>query len=102
MNAEELQRIINREARQREALYGVGTAGALKKDLATVAEAYNRKHPQAQHVPTSAEPGPQTRQAMKVAAAITRARAGQVAGANVGPRWAGVHKLPTYVVNGRS
>jgi hypothetical protein len=104
MDIEKLQQTINREAWQRYGeRYGAGTAGAsVEKDLADVAEAYNRKHGDAKHVATPATDGPLTQQAKRLAAAISRARAGQVGEANGGSgRVFGVHKLARYVVGGR-
>jgi hypothetical protein len=103
-NTEKLQQQISREKWRNYEAAQAGRAGtSVEKGLADVAEAYKAKHPQAQHVPTPATDGPLTRQAKKLAIAIAKAKAGQVAEANGGSgRVFGNHKLPTYVVGGRS
>jgi hypothetical protein len=100
----ELQTRVSREAWQRYRAAEAARAGtSVEKGLADVAEAYKAKHPQAQHVPTPATDGPLTRQAKKLAIAIGKAKAGDIAEANGGSgRVFGNHKLPTYVVGGRS
>jgi hypothetical protein len=100
--AEKLQAVIEAEKWPRYWAAQAGTAGAsVEKDLADVAEAYNRKHGKVAHVETPPELGPQTRAAMKVAAAIARARAGDVGEANGGSgRAFGVHKLAPLIISG--
>jgi hypothetical protein len=100
-DAAELQTKISREAWQRYRAAEAGRAGSpASKEVADTIAAYERKHPQAQHVPTPATDGPLTRQAKKLAIAIAKAKAGHVAEAS--GRVFGNHKLPTYVVGGRS
>jgi len=102
MTAAELQTIIDREARQREAARNGGrtVCTSVEQQVADVVAAFQAKHGKLEHVPSPAEPGPQTQQALKVVAAINRARAGNIIKAS--SEAFGTHKLPTYVVNGRS
>jgi hypothetical protein len=104
MDVSKLQQQISREGWARYWSAQAGTAGAsVEKGLADVVAAFQAKHGKVEHVETPAEPGPQTQAALKVVAAIARARAGQVGEANGGSgRVFGNHKLPTYVVGGRS
>jgi hypothetical protein len=99
MDIEKLQQTINREAWQRYGeRYGAGTAGTpASREVAAVIAAYEAKHGKAsdaKHVATPATDGPLTQQAKKLAAAISRAKAGDVAEAN------GVHKLAPYIFGG--
>ena len=104
MNTAELQQQISREKWRNYEAAEAGRAGTpASREVADTIAAYERKHPQAQHVPTPATDGPLTRQAKKLAIAIAKARAGDIAEANGGAgRVFGNHKLPTYVVGGRS
>jgi hypothetical protein len=100
-NTEKLQQQISREKwRNYEAAQATRAGSPASKEVADTIAAYERKHPQAQHVPTPATDGPLTRQAKKLAIAIAKAKAGHVAEAS--GRVFGNHKLPTYVVGGRS
>jgi hypothetical protein len=95
MDIEKLQQQINREAWARYRAAQAGTAGAsLEKQVADVAAAFKAKHGELEHVETPSTDGPQTQQAKKLAAAISRAKAGDFVEAN------GVHKLAPYVFGG--
>jgi hypothetical protein len=99
MDIEELQTKITREKwRDYEAAQAARAGTSASREVAAVIAAYTAKRPHvASLVPSPAEPGPLTRQALKVAAAISRARAGQVGEASANSGRA-VHKLPTYVI----
>jgi Flp pilus assembly protein TadD len=103
-NTEKLQQQISREKWRNYEAAQAGRAGTpASREVATFIASYERTHGKAsesKHVETPAAPGPQTRAALKVAAAIARARAGDIAEAS--SRAVGVHKLPTYRVGGRS
>jgi hypothetical protein len=103
----ELQTKVSREGWARYWSAEAARAGTpASREVAAFIAAHERKHGKAsesKHVePVSAEPGPQTQAALKVVAAIARAKAGQVAEANGGSgRVFGNHKLPAYRVGGR-
>ena len=103
VDIKKLQAQINREAWQRyRAAHGDGTSPTTastpaSKEVATFIAACERKHGKASDSPRVETPsvdGPQTQQAKKLAAAIARAKAGNIAEAN------GVHKLAPYVFGG--
>jgi hypothetical protein len=105
MDIEKLQQTINREAWQRYRAAQAGTAGTpASREVAAVIAAYEAKHGKAsdaKHVATPATDGPLTQQAKKLAAAISRAKAGDVAEANGGSgRVFGNHKLPRLIIGG--
>jgi hypothetical protein len=104
MDIEKLQQQISREKWRNYEAAQAGRAGTpASREVATFIAAYERTHGKASEskgVETPATDGPLTRQAKKLAIAIAKAKAGQVAEASASSGRA-VHKLPAYRVGGR-
>jgi hypothetical protein len=104
MDIEKLQQQISREKwRNYEAAEADRAGTPASKEVADTIAAHERKYGKASEskgVETPATDGPQTQQALKVVAAMARAKAGDIAEASASSGRA-VHKLPTYRVGGR-
>ena len=94
-----LQEQISREGWARYRAAQAGTPAS--RQVADTIAAYEAKHGKAserKHVPTPATDGPLTRQAKKLAIAIAKAKAGDIAEAS--SRAFGNHKLPRLIIGG--
>jgi hypothetical protein len=101
-DTEKLQQQISREKWRNYEAAHAGRAGTpASREVAAFIASYERTHGKAsesKHVePVSAEPGPQGRAALRVAAAIARAKAGV---AEASSRAFGNHKLPRLIIGG--